>query len=309
MAVPDYQSLMMPVLNCLGDKQEWNVPACSEKIANALNLSSEDRETMLPSGTQLMLNNRIGWAISYMQRAGLIARTRRAYYSITERGLSVLSKKPALINVGYLRQFPEFVEWQTLGSKTNEGNISASVVEITDSIISPEEHIAKAHTILENELKSQIIDYLTSDLVSPSAFENIIVDLLIAMGYGGGRAEMGKSLGRSGDKGVDGVINEDSLGLDVVYMQAKKYKRENVVGRPDVQSFVGSLEGFRATKGVFVTTSSFTDKAEEYASMVHKRIVLIDGVRLSELMIKHNIGVRSKDTYNVKKLDEEYFSE
>jgi restriction system protein len=306
MAVPDYQSLMLPLLQCASEGKEVKTADCVNAIANKLKLSEADIEELLPSGKQTLISNRTFWAKSYLTKAGLLESTRRGYIKITSRGLSVLDKNPRRIDNETLSQFPEFLSWQEK-SRSSLGNDNIKKTDDEQGIASPEEKMEQAYATLKAQLKAEILESLYS--VSPSMFERIIIDLLIAMGYGGGRLEMGKALGKTGDGGVDGVIKEDELGLDVVYIQAKKYKPDSSIGRPDIQAFVGSLEGFNATKGVFVTTSSFANTVHEYVQKIHKRIVLIDGNDLAELMIRHNVGVRIKDVYDLKKLDEDYFVE
>jgi restriction system protein len=311
MAVPNFQSLMLPTLQCLQDGKEWSVPLCANVLKEKLNLTPDDMGELLPSGKQVVINNRIGWAIKHMQRALLLNRSRHGFYRITERGLSVLNKNPPSIDMSFLSSFQEYIDWKNSFKRTESSEVNSYKSQNTEieSLLSPEEQIGKAYQTITEDLKNQLLEYLVSDLVSPSLFERIIVDLLIAMGYGGGREEMGKALGQSGDGGVDGVIKEDTLGLDMVYIQAKKYKLDNSIGQPAIRDFVGSLEGFKATKGVFVTTSSFSKTAKEFAEKVSKKIALIDGEKLSDLMIRYNVGVREKDSYVVKRLDEEYFSE
>lgn len=304
MTVPNYQTIMKPLLECSNELGEVRTSNCVDIIAKKLNLSQEDREELLPSGKQTILANRTHWARTYMSKAGLIEPTKRGYFKITDRGQKVLQEH-SIVNNDLLKKFDEFNQWQELSSSNGNGDSSDTIN--SDEDLSPEEKIEQANTIIETQLKTDILQNLYD--VTPTMFERIIVDLLISMGYGGGRAEMGKALGQTNDGGVDGVIKEDELGLDVVYIQAKKYKLDSTIGRPDIQSFVGSLEGFNATKGVFVTTGSFANTVEEYISRIHKRIVLIDGKRLASLMIRSNVGVRVKNTYELKSLDEDYFSE
>lgn len=307
MAVPDYQTLMLPLLECAASGDEVRTSDCVFVIAKKMSLTDAEIEELLPSGKQTLLSNRTYWARTYLGKAGLLVPTRRGHFKITPRGADLLNSNIKRIDNQLLNKFPEFKEWQE-SSRTVLGNINkASDVETETDASSPEENMERAYAALRAQLKADVLESLYS--VSPSMFERIIVDLLIAMGYGGGRLEMGKALGKTGDGGVDGVIKEDQLGLDVVYIQAKRYKFDSTIGRPEIQAFVGSLEGFNATKGVFVTTSSFSSTAKEYVGKIHKRIVLIDGSDLSELMIRHNVGVRTKDVYEMKKLDEDYFSE
>jgi restriction system protein len=273
MAVPDYQSLMLPVLKSISDGQERRVGDCVEKVAANLNLTQEDMDALLPSGKQAIVYNRIAWAIAYMKRAELIEATRRGHFKITQQGKEVLAENPDRIDNQFLSRFSKFKEWRERNNETvlDVGNDNeTSLPQNSKVILSPEEQIEQAYVLIMAQLKADLLENLTSDVVSPSMFERIIIDLLIAMGYGGGRAEMGKTLGRSHDGGVDGVIREDALGLDVVYIQAKKYKQGSTIGREDIQKFSGSLDMFKATKGVFVTTSSFAKTAEEYVKQIHK---------------------------------------
>lgn len=272
-------------------------------VAAEFKLSDEDRSALTPAGGQSLLANRLHWAKTYMQRAGILESTRHGYFRITDRGRRLVDSKLARVDNSVLEQFPEFVEWRTR-SQTSE---PLTVVTQPSEDASPEDQIAQGYKKLEESLSADLIDRIHS--APPAFFERLIVDLLVAMGYGGGRAEAGKALGRTGDGGVDGVINEDALRLDVVYVQAKRYAPNSSVPVRDIRDFVGSLEGFRATKGVFVTTSSFPVGALDFAQKVSKRIVLINGKDLARLLIKFGIGVRTKETYSIKTLNEEYFSE
>jgi restriction system protein len=305
MSVPDYQSLMLPLLKCAEHGAEVRTSECVDKIAHTLNLSDDDINELLPSGKQTLLSNRVFWAKTYMSKAKVIESTKRGCFKITDRGLELLKSKPEFIENKILYRFPEFASWKDKGSSNDSEPTKDLVVE--DLGITPEEQIERAHLSITKQLQNEVLEFVLG--VSPAQFERIIVDLLISMGYGGGRSEMGRALGRSNDGGVDGVIKEDELGLDVVYIQAKRYDPSNSIGRPVLQNFAGSLEGFNATKGVFVTTSSFVNSAYEYVQKIHKRIILIDGKELSKLMIRHNVGVRAKEIYEVKKIDEDYFAE
>ena len=312
MSIPNFEKLMLPVLKRLRTQEEINVPVLSEQIANDLNLSEEDREQILPSGSQQVLNNRIGWSIKYMQKAGLVKRTRRAFYTITELGKTELKNNLNYIDKEYLLKFHDFVIWKNKGSNQNvksKPDSSSNISLEEESALSPEEQMEQAHKVIQEELKDQILEHLTSDSVTFFQFESIVVDLLIAMGYGNGRAEMGRALRKSNDHGIDGIIKEDNLGLDMVYVQAKNYKEDSGIGRPAIQTFVGSLEEYNASKGVFVTTSYFAKSAQDYVDKVSKRIILIDGQYLAELMIKYNVGVTVKQTYEIKKFDENLLSE
>jgi restriction system protein len=307
MTIPDYQSLMLPLLQCAENGQEVRTSDCVDTLGKKLALSDDDMNELLPSGKQTVFSNRIHWARTYMAKANLVEATKRGHFKITQRGQEVLKSNPDQINNDTLSKFPEFQEWRERSVSGNEKKNIASAVEPANQDLTPEENIERSSLLLNRQLQKDVLDSILS--ASPSFFETVIVDLLIAMGYGGGRAEMGEALGQSNDGGVDGVIKEDELGLDVVYIQAKRYDPSNTIGRPAIQAFVGSLEGFNASKGVFVTTSSFASSVKDYVSRIQKRIILLDGDELARLMIRHGVGVRTKETYEVKRLDEDYFVE
>ncbi|MGZ9103290.1 MAG: restriction endonuclease [Rhodoplanes sp.] len=305
MAVPDYQTLMLPLLRSAAAKEgETHIGALVDEIAGEQKLSDGDLSALVPSGSQSLLMNRLHWAKTYMQRAGLLESTRHGYFRVTERGRKLLNEGLKRIDNGVLVKFPEFVEWRSR-STVPETTKQSEQPETDEG--TPEDQIAYGYTKINEALTADLIDRVHA--APPVFFERLIVDLLVAMGYGGGRSEAGTALGKSGDGGVDGVINEDALGLDVVYVQAKRYSPTTPVPVREVRDFVGSLEGFRASKGVFVTTSTFPAGAIEFAQRVSKRIVLIEGKELARLMVKHNIGVRVKNAYEIKAVDEEYFSE
>jgi restriction system protein len=299
--LPSFQQLMLPVLQLLGQRyDEISVGALEDELATTLRISCEERARMLPSGNQTVLANRLNWARAYMSRAGLIELPRRGYCRATDRGRQLLAEGVNEIDVGVLERYSEFVAWRTR-QKAEEPAGQTQPRE------SPEERIASNFELLNSKLAREIVERVHS--FSPSFFERLIIDLLVRMGYGGGRQEMGRALGRVGDGGVDGVIKEDALGLDVVYVQAKRLDPDKGVPVGEVRDFVGGLEGHRATKGVFVTTSYFPSTAYDFITRVSKRVVLIDGPELASLMIRHRVGVRVKDTYEVKKIDEDYFVE
>ncbi len=292
---------MLPVLVLLGQRyDEISVGTLEDELVRTLRISGEERARMLPSGAQTVLANRLNWARAYLSRAGLIELPRRGHCRATERGRQLLAEGLEEIDIGVLERYPEFVAWRTQ-QKTEEPAGQTAPRE------SPEETIASSFEMLNSELAREIVDRVHS--FSPAFFERLIIDLLVRMGYGGGRQEMGRALGRAGDGGVDGVIKEDALGLDVVYVQAKRLDPDKAVPVREVRDFVGGLEGHRATKGVFVTTSYFPSSAYDFITRVSKRVVLIDGPELASLMIRHRVGVRVKDTYEVKRIDEDYFVE
>lgn len=279
-------------------------------VAKELSLSESDLAELLPSGRQSTFANRTAWANVFLQRAGLIRIVRRGIYELTPDGAALLARGPARIDIRFLTQFPTFAEWRKRSEPDKDpaapdrnGADTASPPLPTN----PEEQIEKSHRELTAAVETDLLERLRS--LSPAQFEQVIVDLLVAMGYGGGRSEMAKAIGKTGDNGVDGVVNEDKLGLDVVYMQAKRYASTTSVGVGEVRDFIGALEGHRATKGVFVTTSSFPKSAFDYVARVSKRVVLIDGEQLASLMVSHGVGVRVRAKYEIQELDDDYFSE
>jgi restriction system protein len=261
---------------------------------------------MLPSRIQSTFVNRVGWASTYMKKAGLLEATRRGFYRITSRGQELLKKQPKIINVKLLKQYPEFLEFQQLKGTRSGEKISVSGAALDVSTATPSEALETAYENLRDEL----IDELLTKLKKSSAlfFEKVVVELLVKMGYGGSRADAGKAIGKSGDGGIDGIIKEDRLGLDVVYIQAKRWD-SNSVGRPDVMQFAGALQAQKANKGIFITTSRFTEDARIYVSQIGSKIVLIDGEQLTNLMVEHDVGVSTVSLYPVKKIDTDYFDE
>jgi restriction system protein len=300
MSIPDYQSIMLPLLKLTADKQEHSLRETIETLADKFKLTEDERKEFLPSGQQAIFDNRVGWARTYLKKAGLVETTRRGYFKITNRGLEVLEKKPGEIKVAFLKQFPEFVEFQNLKREKDEKSDDHKELYET-----PEETIETAHQIIKQKLATELLQNMKN--ISPAFFEKIVIDLLVKMGYGGTRKDAGKAIGRSGDEGIDGIINEDRLGLDIVYVQAKRW--ENVVGRPEIQKFVGALQGQRAKKGIFITTSTFTKDAIDYVSRIESKLVLIDGDTLAQLMIDHNVGVSPMAVYEIKRIDFDYFTE
>lgn len=300
MAVPDYQSLMLPVLQIAGDGLEHTIGETIEIIASHFSLSEAERNELLPSGRQFRFDNRIHWARTYLKQAGLLESTGRGKFRITQRGLEVLKDNPPYINNDLLKQFSEFLEFQSRSTRIEE-----PLEDKEEPTHTPEEILEASYQNLRNELAQELLDRVKA--CSPRFFERLVVDLLVAMGYGGSRRDAGERIGQSGDGGVDGIIKEDRLGLDVVYIQAKRW--EGTVGRPVVQGFAGSLEGFRARKGVLITTSVFSKDAKDYVERIEKKIVLIDGEQLAQFMIDYGIGVAEVATYTVKKADLDYFGE
>ncbi|MBA4040281.1 MAG: restriction endonuclease [Erythrobacter sp.] len=306
MAIPDYQTLMLPVLAAAAEG-ETRVPAAAEKIADNLGLSSLEREEMLPSGKQRLLHNRVHWAKFYMSKAGLIASPRRGVFVATEAGLALLKQGPTKIDVETLKGYASFSDFYNQAGTTEEPDQNAAITGAATSGATPEEQIDAASSLLASALKADLLARIVEQ--SPTFFERLIVELLVAMGYGGSHEDAARQLGKSGDGGIDGVIDEDRLGLDRIYVQAKRYAPGSSVGRPEIQGFVGSLVGLGATKGVFVTTSSFSKQAQEYARGLQQRVILIDGDRLTELMIEFDVGVRRYRSVEVKRVDEDFFAD
>jgi len=298
MAIPSYQSLMLPLLQLLGDQKEHSLRDTIIALAKQLNLSEEEREALLPSGSQRIFDNRVSWARTYMKKAGLIQSPERGLIVISNRGMEVLKNSPQEIDVNFLNQFDEFKQFRLLRrARVDDG------LESPES--TPEEALESAYQRLHDDLSVELIQQLKS--CSPSHFERIVVELLVKMGYGGSLYDAGRAIGKSGDEGIDGIIKEDRLGLDIIYIQAKRW--ENTVGRPEVQKFAGALQGHRARKGILITTSSFSKDAHEYVSKIESKIILIDGELLSQLMIDYDLGVTSISTYKIKRVDSDYFAD
>jgi len=308
MPIPDYQTLMLPVLR-LAAKGEQRVADVADSVANEFGLSAEEKETLLPSGRQRVLNNRIHWAKFYMSKAGLISSPAKGRFVATDEGRELLATKPDQINVALLMKWPSFQEFYKAEKEpaSNSADVPPEGKGPKPYAVTPEEQIETAYQAVQSLLRANLLDRIAQN--SPSFFEQLIVDLLVAMGYGGSRKDAASQLGKSGDGGVDGVINEDRLGLDRVYVQAKRYAKGNTVGRPDVQNFVGSLVGLGATKGVFVTTSTFSPQAREFVRHLSQRVILLDGQNLADLMIEHGVGVRTSRAIEFKRLDDDFFSE
>ena len=304
MPIPDYQTLMLPVLRLASDQHEHKFSASVQLLAAEFSLSDEEMNELLPSGGQAVFNNRVGWARSYLKQAGLLAAPKRGYFVITEQGLKLLAERPEKITTSLLARYPEFQEFRNRKKDQSKTNDSNAFTEIAASE-TPEDALASAYRSLRRNLEDDILSSVKDS--SPSFFERLVVDLLVKMGYGGSRQDAGRALGKSGDGGIDGIINEDQLGLDVIYIQAKRW--DGTVGRPEIQKFAGALQGQRARKGVFITTSSFSKEALEYVSMIEAKIILIDGERLASLMAEHNVGVSVVGQYEVKKIDSDYFDE
>ena len=295
---------MLPVLLASSDVEIRFGDAVS-KLAQQLELTPEERAELLPSGKQTVFNNRVHWAKTYLGKAGLLENTRRGHFKITPRGKQVVSSKPARINVNFLNQFEEFRQFKEKSSENGPPDKPPTKTDRVGQSETPDEIMRVAHRQIDASLSQDLIDRIRA---APSDFfERLIVNLLLSMGFGGSAADAGRAIGRSGDDGVDGVVDQDALGLDRVYIQAKRYAKGNNIGPAAIRDFFGSLDRHKATKGLFVTTSTFSASARETADFLSKRIVLIDGEQLTKLMIRHNVGCRIEDTLHIKKIDEDFF--
>ncbi len=310
MAIPDFQSCMRPLLVAVQDQQVHEFKDAIEFVCDYLQLTDEDIRQVLPSGRQTYIKNRLAWARTYMNKAGLTKAPGRGQIQITERGIQALEECPHRVDVRYLRQYPEFVEFHRVKTKPvsdAQKNAIEEQTEQVDDATDPQERLEQAHTEIQQALASDILETILQQ--SPQFFEKLVVDLMQAMGYGGWSEQSGSATQYSNDGGIDGVINEDPLGLDTIYLQAKRYAQTNVIHRPEIDTFIGALTRQGARKGVFITTSRFSSGAKEAAKGLNMSIVLIDGEQLAQLMIKHNLGVAVKQTYQLQTLDTDYFNE
>lgn len=306
MPIPPFQTLLRPTLELLADQAVWRLRELEEKLALRLGVTNEEREILLPSGAMPMFYNRVGWAKWHLDRAKLVETVNRGSYRITDRGLSVLAQAPAVVDKRFLDQFVEAPLTKSARGTTAGGtdaDIEADAAP--DVALSSEELMESASKALQAMVATELVTRIKAE--SPAFFERLVVKLLLKMGYGGSRQEAGRAVGRSGDGGIDGIINEDRLGLDAVYIQAKRW--EGIVGRPEIMKFVGALAGQRASKGVFISTSSYTQEAREYAAQSQYKVVLIDGERLAQLMIEYNLGVSVAAVYEVKRIDNDFFAD
>lgn len=296
MAVPNFQAFMRPLLELLAEGTDYTNAETLKILADRLKLTQEEQQELLPSGKQTRYANRVAWARTHLKHAGLVHSPSRGLFRITRRGIDALEETDARIDRKYLSRFPEYLEFRA--GKTEP---EASREETDDQ--TPEERLESSHATLKEALADELLDRMKQ--VAPAFFEQLVVDLLVAMGYGGSRSDAGQAVGQSGDGGIDGIIKEDKLGLDAVYIQAKRWS--SGVGRPVIQAFAGSLEGFRARKGILITTSSFSKDALDYVNNIEKKIVLIDGARLADLMVEYGVGVDPVASYTIHKIDEDYF--
>lgn len=314
MLIPDFEMLMLPFLRILSDQQEHHIRDVIETLALEFALTPEERKELLPSGQQCIFDSRVSWAKTYLKKAKLLDNPQRGIVKITRRGRRVLMKKPLKVNIQLLRQFDEFKAFQAPKTSRKHKNIkaqqmSAHVAESQMEYFSrrtPEELLENAYQAVRASLARELLNQVLA--MSPTFFERLVIELLVKMGYGGSIKDAGKTTKRSSDEGIDGTIKEDKLGLDIIYLQAKKWRPGNVVGRPEIQKFVGALAGQGAKKGIFITTSSFSKEAKNYIPQNAAKIVLIDGEQLTQLMIDFNLGITTQNTYHLKKIDNDYFS-
>jgi restriction system protein len=305
MPIPDFQTLMLPVLRNL-EHGERTGQETLDALAAQFSLTPDDLAQRLPSGKQATFTNRVAWAKSHLKGAGLVESPRRGVYRLTERGRQVLAENPPSVAMSYLARFPEYVVFRQ-GPATGDGARGPSPIAPQPPVIdtrTPDDLLEDGYRQLRAALVSDLRERISA--MPPSAFEQLVVDLLTAMGYGGPQDDAGRVVGRGGDEGIDGVIKEDRLGLETIYIQAKRW--QGTVGRPEIQRFAGALQGQRARKGVFITTSAFTKEAEAYASAIQTTIVLVDGAQLAELMIDHDVGVTTAKRFDIKRVDSDYFT-
>lgn len=304
MAIPDYQTIMLPFLKLVSDQQEHSLSEIVENLAQSFNLTEDEKKELLPSGQTPIFYSRVGWARTYLKKAGLIESIRRGVFKITQRGSEALRKNPQQVNDDFLKQYPEFIEFIST-SKTDNTKTTKIETEII-SQQTPEESLEYGYQRIRQNLADELLNRVKS--CSPAFFERLVVELLVNMGYGGSIKDAGKAIGGSGDGGVDGIIKEDRLGLDVIYIQAKRWEKN--IGSPEINNFIGALDRKGARKGIFITTSKFTSDAKSAIYEVKtKTIIPIDGEELAQLMIDYNIGVSKIAAYELKKIDSDYFIE
>lgn len=303
MFIPDYQSIMLPLLKFVGDEKEHSMSEATDHIINIFNLSEEARKEILPSGQQYIINNRVSWARTYLKKSGLIEQPKKSLLKITDQGLKVLQNNPSKISIRYLEQFSQFMNFRN-SKKVIKNNGFQEKIE-KNELYTPHENLEDIYQKITKDLAQELLCLVKQN--SPRFFEKLVIELLLKMGYGGSFIEAGKHIGQSGDGGIDGMINEDKLGLDVIYIQAKRW--ENNVGCPEIRNFVGSLVGKKVNKGVFITTSSFTKDALKYTETITHKIILINGEMLTQLMIENEIGVLKIASYDIQKINTDYFDE
>lgn len=301
MSIPDYQTIMLPLLTLSSDGAEHQFRQAVDTLADQFELTDSERSELLPSGTAHVFGSRVGWARTYLKQAGLLDSPKRGVFRITAEGRALLARNPQTIDNNLLNQYDAFRAFRIRGRDSDEGSKCGANDVATEQ--TPEDAMATAYQRVRKSLETELLEQIKA--ASPAFFEKLVVDLLVAMGYGGSRQDAGRAIGRSGDGGIDGMIKEDRLGLDVIYVQAKRW--ESTVGRPEIQKFAGALQGQRANKGIFITTSSYSREAIEYAAVIATRIILIDGDTLVSLMVDHNVAVARTGIYELKKVDTDYF--
>ncbi|HPD64620.1 MAG TPA: restriction endonuclease [Bacteroidia bacterium] len=304
MPIPDFQTIMLPLLAFTGDNNEHSLRETIEHLANHFNLTPEERQEMLTSGTQAIFDNRVSWAKTHLLKAGLLESPRRSIFKITLRGQQILGQNHENINMNLLKQFPEYLEF--IRPSNDHEERETAIEQIDNSLATPEEVLESSYQKIRRTLAQELL--LKIKASPPAFFERLVVELLVKMGYGGSIKDAGKATRVTNDEGIDGIIKEDKLGLDFIYIQAKRWDNQ-AVGRPDIQSFVGALDGQRANKGIFITTSRFSDTAIEYVRTITKKVILIDGEQLANFMIDYGLGVSTFATYELKKIDNDYFGE
>ena len=303
MNIPDFQTVMLPIMEIAADKNVYPMRDLVNKLIDKYGLSDEEKKELLPSGKQTVFENRIGWAKTHLKKAGLLIYPKRGCIQITERGQSLLNKKFDRIDMGTLKQFDEYNEFIKMTNVTKDDEVTITEIDTH----TPEEIMESAFQNIKRTLADEILDKIRN--VTPTFFEKLVVDLLVKMGYGGSVKDAGKAIGKTNDEGIDGTIKEDKLGLDVIYIQAKRWKDGNSVGRPELHKFVEALAGQGAKKGIFITASTFTKEALDYTPKNETKIILIDGIQLAELLIEYNVGVSNQQMYEIKKIDNDYFDE
>ena len=296
MAIPDFQSIFLPLLKIVSDGREYSMPEVRKLLAGHFKLTQDEIDELLPSGKQPTFSNRVAWSKVYLAKANLVENVRRGVFLITEQGLEVLKENPERIDIKYLKQFPSF-------NKFRDKKVEPKREEEEEQ--TPLEQIEKSYMDFRDTLADEILDQLLT--CSPSFFEKVVVELLVNMGYGGTKKDAGQAIGKSGDEGIDGTIKQDRLGLDIVFIQAKRWGKDHIVGRPEIQKFAGALQGKRSRKGVFISTSSFSKQAIDYTKNIESKIILIDGEQLSQLMIDFNLGVTLENVFEIKKIDSDFF--
>lgn len=307
MAIPDYQTIMLPLLKFAADGKEHSLREAYSTMSDVFNLSEEERTRLLMSGRKPIIDDRVAWARTFLGQARLLDSTGRGVFRISERGLTLLAENPPVVNDNLLKRYQEFIDFLNRKKKKSNDTTQTEIVPVDseETLKTPEESLESAYQSLRDNLSTEILESIKS--CSPSFFERLVVELLVKMGYGGTLQDAGQAIGRSGDEGVDGIIKEDRLGLDVIYLQAKRW--DNTVSRPEIQKFAGALQGKRSKKGVFITTSDYSKEAREFASNIENKIILIDGNELADLMIDYNVGVAVAVNYEIKRIDSDYFLE